>query len=573
MHNRISMPFWMTADDTMRKRLTRLILVRLAAMLLLMGAVFAMDQVPSIRGHLTSHLSTVVIITLITCGLTCVYTLMLYVWPGHRFQAWVQIAGDIVLITWLVSISGVIQSPFTALYLITIFIASSLLTRRGTLVMTAFTCACYGLMDYAAYRNWWPFDSGSLASVIPPHTLGSAVGFNFFAFLAVAVLGSQLHERLSRTDEHLAQANRNLSDLRAFSERVIASISSGLMTTDLKHYIISFNRAAEEITGYKAKEVLGQHLSLLIPNASELLDCSLEALKSGHHLSRLNVECRTRDGRVLEVGMSISPLTTTTGEITGFVLPFQDLTEVIQLEREVRRHDRLAALGRVAAAIAHEIRNPLASMRGAVQVLGSDIALSEEQVQLMNIVLRESDRLDRIITDFLMYARPRRPETEPVDLNELIRETMMLLRLSSEIDSGKHHLTAIPSPEPALVEADAGQLRQVFWNLARNAITAMPDGGTLTISMAHSGGDGQPEQIEVTFSDTGIGMNEEQIERVFEPFSSFSSGGTGLGMSIVYQIINEHQGRISIKSAPGQGTAITVRLAALSKSLAVQVAA
>jgi two-component system sensor histidine kinase PilS (NtrC family) len=573
MNHRLAMPFWMTADDTLRKRLTRLILIRLGAVLLLLGTVFAMDQLLPSRGQLVSRLSTIVIITLITCGLTCLYTLLLHFWSAHRIQAYIQIAGDILLITWLVSLTGIIESPFTALYLIVIFIASSLFTRRGTFVMTAFACVCYGLMDYAAYSRWGPFSVGSVAGSIPAHALGSAVGFNFFAFLAVAFLGSQLHERLSRTDEHLAQANRNLSDLRAFSERVIASISSGLVTTDLKHYIISFNRAAEEITGYRAKEVLGQHLSLLIPNISDLLDCSLEVSQSGHHLSRLNVECRHKDGRLIEVGMSISPLTTTTGEITGFVLPFQDLTEVLELEREVRRHDRLAALGRVAAAIAHEIRNPLASMRGAVQVLGSDIALSEEQQLMMNIVLRESDRLDRIITDFLMYARPRRPEMEPVDLNDLMEETMTLLRFSPEINSESHRLVAIPAAEAALVEADAGQLRQVFWNLSRNAVTAMPDGGTLTISIARSGGEGQPEQIEITFSDTGIGMTEEQVERVFEPFSSFSSGGTGLGMSIVYQIINEHQGRISIRSAPGQGTAITVRLAALKKAVAVPAAA
>jgi two-component system sensor histidine kinase PilS (NtrC family) len=575
MTTRLSMPFWMTADDTLGKRLTRLILIRLGAVLLLFGAVLAMDQLLQWKGQLVSRLNILVIITLITCGLTCLYTLLLHVWSAHRAQAYLQIAGDIVMITWLVALTGIIESPFTALYLIVIFMASSLFSRRGTLVMTAFTCACYGLMNYAAYRRWWPFDEGGLASAIPAHALGSAVGFNFFAFLAVAFLGSQLHERLSRTDEHLAQANRNLNDLRAFSERVIASISSGLVTTDLKHYIISFNRAAEEITGYKASEVLGQHLSQLIPNISDFLDCSLEALQSGHHLSRLNVECRTGDGRMIEIGISISPLTTTSGEITGFVLPFQDLTEVLELEREVRRHDRLAALGRVAAAIAHEIRNPLASMRGAVQVLGSEIALSEEQQQLMSIVLRESDRLDRIITDFLMYARPRRPEMERVDLNDLLEETLTLLRFSTELSSERHQLIAHPAAEAALVEADAGQIRQVFWNLSRNAITAMPDGGTLTISIARSSApsDGHAEQIEVTFSDTGIGMNEEQVERVFEPFSSFSSGGTGLGMSIVYQIVNEHQGRISIRSAPGQGTAITLRMAALKQSMAIQAAA
>lgn len=565
----------MTAEDAIRKRLLRLILIRLAAVLLLLGTAFAMDQLLPSRVPLASRLGTVILITIATCVLTCLYTALVYFWSAYQVQAYLQITGDIILITWLVELTGIIESPFTALYLIVIFIASSLFPRRGTLIMTGLACLSYGLMGYAAWRRWGPFGQSEMIGAIPIHALMSAISFNFFALLAVAFLSSELQERLSRTDEHLAQANRNLNDLRAFSERVIASINSGLVTTDLKHYIISFNRAAEEITGYQATEVLGQHLSTLIPSINDLIKSRPEAAQPGHHLSRLNICCRTKDGRNIEVGLSVSPLTATTGEITGFVLPFQDLTEVLELEREVRRQDRLAALGRVAAAIAHEIRNPLASMRGAVQVLGSEIALNEDQTQLMNIVLRESDRLDRIITDFLMYARPRRPEPESVDLNDLLEETLTLLRFSPEINEEKHHLVARPHSEPALIEADAGQLRQVFWNLSRNAISAMPDGGTLTIAISpvSSGTDAQPELMEVTFSDTGVGMTSEQIERVFEPFNSSTSGGTGLGMSIVYQIINEHQGRISIKSAEGQGTAITLRLLATKNVLAAQAAA
>jgi two-component system sensor histidine kinase PilS (NtrC family) len=273
----------------------------------------------------------------------------------------------------------------------------------------------------------------------------------------------------------------------------------------------------------------------------------------------LNLDCATADGRQIQLGFSISPLTTVTGEITGFVLPFQDLTDVMRLERDVRRQDRLAALGRVAAAIAHEIRNPLASMRGAVQVLGSDSRLSDEDTQLMNIVLRESDRIDRIISDFLMYARPRQPEKEVVDLNHLLEETLTLLRYNSEIDSSKYQLLAVPCADPALTLADPGQMRQVLWNLARNAIKAMPDGGTFTIAIQRNEDSGL---LRVDFTDTGVGMTEEQLERIFEPFTTFNTGGTGLGMSVVYHIINEHRGKIDIKSVVGQGTTITLLLAA-----------
>jgi two-component system sensor histidine kinase PilS (NtrC family) len=562
----------MIAGDALRKRLIRLILIRLMAVLLLIFSLFTMDQVMPHRENRLSQLSAIIFLT---CGLTLVYALMIRFWKAYFVQAYIQVAGDILLVTSLVAQTKIIESPFTALFLLVIFMASSLVSRAGTFILTALACGCYGITAYAAYQHWWPFVGYRSVGEISVHTLGSAISFNFFAFLAVAFLGSQLHQRLSQTDEHLAQTTRRLSDLRAFSERVIASISSGLVTVDLRYHIISFNRAAEEITGYAAREVLGEHLNVLIPDSRSFLDASLEASLSGQHLSRLNGKCQTKSGDEIQLGLSISPLTTTSGEITGFVVPFQDLTEVLQLEREVRRQDRLAALGRVAAAIAHEIRNPLASMRGAVQMLGSDMALTDEQTQLMNIVLRESDRLDRIITDFLMYARPRQPELAVVDLNEILEETATLLRLGAGVSPDRYEIVTHPWTESALVEADSGQLRQVFWNLSRNAIKAMPDGGRLIITVTRIAPNSEAPSglIEVSFSDTGIGMTEEQIERVFEPFSSFSSGGTGLGMSIVYQIVQEHHGRIFINSQPGKGTSINIRLAALAQVTVAQAAA
>ncbi len=549
----------MTTEELLKKRLTWLALLRLAATLLLVGAAFMLDRPGSSVGQMGAWLIAIVVLT--SC-LSLFYALLLRLSDNYRVQAYIQMIGDIFLVTGLTFTTGTVESPFTALYLVVIFVMSSLISQRGTFVLTALASASYAALAYGVYTQRLPLTAEYYARVenISLYTFESTIGFNLFAFFAVAFLGAQLNGRLSRTDEHLARISRNLNDLRAFSERVIDSISSGLVTTDLQHYIISFNRAAEEITGYKAEQVIGNHLSTLFPNISSYLDASLHAWPAPQRLSRLNVECRTADGRQIQLGFSISPLTSTEGEVTGFVLPFQDLTEVMQLEREVRRQDRLAALGRVAAAIAHEIRNPLASMRGAVQMLGSEAELSDEQAQLMNIVLRESDRLDRIITDFLIYARPRPPQMEVIDLNEVLEETLALLSFSAELDPSRHHLIGHPLPGGACLMADPGQMRQVFWNLARNAIAAQPDGGTLTISLARP----TETELTVTFTDTGVGMTEEQIERIFEPFSSFTAGGTGLGMSIVYQIISEHKGKISIQSVVGQGTSVIVRLPALT---------
>jgi two-component system sensor histidine kinase PilS (NtrC family) len=254
------------------------------------------------------------------------------------------------------------------------------------------------------------------------------------------------------------------------------------------------------------------------------------------------------------LGFSISPLSTEAGETTGMVITFQDLTQVRTLEETSRRQDRLAAIGRMAASIAHEIRNPLAAMRGSIQMLRSEVDSDSSQAELMEIILRESDRLNRIITDFLSYARPRSLIQARVDVGDLLHQTFALLRHSPEIGPNQTVTEELPAA-PIFAEADEGQLKQVFWNLARNALQAMPQGGTLRATLANN----SDNRLRIEFSDTGRGMSPDQVEHLFEPFSS-TTGGTGLGLSIVYQIIRDHGGTINVRSREGQGTTITVEL-------------
>jgi two-component system sensor histidine kinase PilS (NtrC family) len=243
------------------------------------------------------------------------------------------------------------------------------------------------------------------------------------------------------------------------------------------------------------------------------------------------------------------------------VLTFQDLTEVMELEREVRRQERLAALGKMAAGLAHEIRNPLASMRGSVQVLGSELNLSPDQSQLMEIVLRESDRLNRIVSDFLTYARPPRSERTVIELSSILSETVALLRNSTELRPDHLIIEKYP-PEPVHYNGDPNQIRQIFWNLVRNALQAMPQGGELRVELDSTLG----ADVMIIFGDDGEGMTRDQKERLFEPFSS-SSGGTGLGMAIVYQLVRDHNGKILVESEAGKGTRIFITLPASNRVL------
>src|SRR5216110_3332457 len=256
------------------------------------------------------------------------------------------------------------------------------------------------------------------------------------------------------------------------------------------------------------------------------------------------------NGLALRLGFTIAPLFAESGETSGMVITFQDLTDVRALEETSRRQERMAAVGRMAASIAHEIRNPLAAMRGSIQMLHAEMDGDTEQAQLMEIILRESDRLNKIVADYLNYARPRPAELKNVDLRGLISDTFKLLRNSDEMVDG-HKLEEELPDRPAIVSGDPEQLKQVCWNIARNALKAMPDGGDLRVSLHEA----EHNRLRITFSDDGCGMSPEQVEHLFEPFTS-TTGGTGLGLSIVYQIIRDHGGTITVRSRVGQGTTI-----------------
>ncbi|HEU5132216.1 MAG TPA: ATP-binding protein, partial [Pyrinomonadaceae bacterium] len=373
-------------------------------------------------------------------------------------------------------------------------------------------------------------------------------------FFVVGLLSARLAERQSRSDVRLAAATQSLANLRALHERIVASIRSGVVTTDLEGRIFTFNVAAQEITRYPEETIRGQDASILFIDLKDHIAQTLSALEKGDNSPRFETSCLTSEGMRLRLGYSISPLSTEAGDTTGMVITFQDLTQVRSLEETSRRQDRLAAIGRMAASIAHEIRNPLAAMRGSIQMLRSEMDSDPAQTELMEIILRESDRLNRIITDFLSYARPRSLIQARVDVGDLLHQTFALMRHSPEIGANQSIVEELPD-DPLYAEADEGQLKQVFWNLARNALQAMPQGGTLRATLENNSN----QRLRITFADTGRGMSPDQVEHLFEPFSS-TTGGTGLGLSIVYQIIRDHGGTINVRSRVGQGTTITVEL-------------
>jgi two-component system sensor histidine kinase PilS (NtrC family) len=554
----------MRLDDAIRRRYTLgqklwwLILLRAAAALFLFfaRAIWVRESNPHPWADMLPPLLFVGVIT-------ALYALARVLSNALLFQSRLQFVIDIILVTWLVWTTDVIHSPYIAIYIVVIAAASIFLGPRDAVVISvgcavAFTASALAVLNGASQPATRALLEAGRAQTF------QSIGLFDVAFLVVGLLSARLAARQSRSDVRLKAANQSLRTLRALHERIVESIRSGVVTTDLQGRIYTFNAAAEEITGYDEADVSGQDASIFFGEIKALIDNSMETGGVGEASPRFEANCLTADGLRLRLGFSISPLFSETGETTGTVITFQDLTHIRALEETSRRQDRLAAIGRMAASIAHEIRNPLAAMRGSIQMLRADMEGESSQTELMEIILRESDRLNRIISDFLSYARPRSMIQSQVDVGELLRQTFTLLRHSAEIREKQIIEEALPV-EPALVSADSEQLQQVFWNLARNALQAMPAGGTLRAEVQrHS-----HHRVRIAFSDTGRGMSPEQVEHLFEPFSS-TTGGTGLGLSIVYQIIRDHGGTINVRSREGQGTTITIELPREDEEVGIQ---
>ncbi|MCS6886030.1 MAG: ATP-binding protein [Acidobacteriota bacterium] len=523
----------------MRNKLIWLIASRLTITLVLLGTSSILNILTPVADLVNVFIGTTLIVGLISI----IYGLAIKLFSSYAIQAYFQIVVDILIVSFIVYRTIAIEKSFAALYLVVVLAASIVLSRVGVLATAAACVFSYLVILLAVYYGF----AGETTYLMPEQSAPLYI----IAMLVIGIVGGQISERLRSSNVELDRAAKHLANLQAFNERIIESIHSGLVTTDLSGRILSFNRAAEELTGFKASQVINRHLFDIFPEVRQ--EISFEEVLSKP--KRFTVVCASARGKQMHLGMTTSPLSGEIGDMRGLVVSFQDLTEIIKLEQEIRRRDRLAAMGKIAAGIAHEIRNPLAAMRGSIQLLQSELELNEDQAHLMAIVLRESDRLDKIVSDFLAYARPAPINIEEFDLTSLVKETVSLVCYSAEYDAKQHRLVT-DLPSSLQIRADPNQLRQVVWNLAKNALQAMPYGGTLTISVKLLG----EEDVELRVRDTGVGMKPEELERIFEPFNSSKQGGTGLGLAIVYQIVSDHKGQISVDSVPEQGTTFTIIL-------------
>lgn len=482
----------------------------------------------------------------------------------QRFAV-ISIAADILIVSSLVALSGGADSVYGFLYLLVACYSALLFDRVGAYLTAGIGSIAYGVVLMLGRTDWMGWTQIGEPIALP--ALMAAWALHAGSIGLVGALSSFLAVELRSTGEALRSRTNQLESLSNLHQRTVESLMSGLLTTDHVGFVSSFNPEAERITGIRASEAIGKPIASILPGFEpHHIGVDGAAADPARLPIRQRFVQRGPSGGEIHLGVSASILRDAAGASIGQVVIFQDLTDVVKMESKLRRSERLAAVGALSASIAHEIRNPLAAISGSIQVLhtakqrGGAIGI-DESGRLMEIVLRETDRLNQLIGDFLQYARPGPLRPEPCDLGVLVSEVRQLLE---GLAAPGIRIECQVEPDLQLV-ADPAQIRQVLWNLSLNGIQAMPDGGRLRIQLRRTRapitGPSQRdtgEWVEITVEDEGNGMATEVIEQAFQPFFTTKSGGSGLGLATVYRIVEEHGGEISIESHVGRGTKVTL---------------
>jgi two-component system, NtrC family, sensor histidine kinase PilS len=541
-------------SSDLRRKLRWLIAIRAVISTVLLGsATFAQITAPG-----SFPVDPFFFLIGLTYALTAFYAATLRLAEGRRWIIDVQLACDALIVSAFIYFTGGVTSYFSSVYVLPIVAASVVQFRRGGLLVATLSAVLYGGVVLTQYLTaaGYMHDPWLVSPVLPPRSVAQYTYLlNAFGFFAVAVLSGSLAEGVRTTGARLEQASNQIADLQALNQHVIDSLPSGLATTDNTGRILTFNRAAENITGRSFAAVAGLPIASVLHIPEDAIGAPSPELEAGR--ARRMESHYLRAGRHVEIGLSIAYLQTPRGR-AGYLVTFQDVTDIKKLERDARLQQRLAAVGEMAAGIAHEIRNPLASMSGSIQILRHELPLSAEQGQLMDIVLRESERLNTTIGSFLAYARPQKFAIARFDVRRALSDAALLLRNSAEVQEG--HIIDVDLPKTELwYDADEGQVKQIVWNLASNGLRAMPKGGRLLL---RGSVDTPADGVVITVHDEGIGIPPEELDGLFQPFHGKFSQGSGLGLAIVHRIVTDYNGEIKVSSQPGRGTTVAVHLPA-----------
>ena len=549
----------------LRDRLKGVMAFRVVLVTLFLGGTIGVDveTLSSLSEPRNVALFSLIVATYV---LTIIYAVLLEGLPELLPLAKVQIAVDFVLTGLLVSFTHGLDSIFVFLFYIDIINAAILAGRAPALYSAAGTTSIMlglGVLTSAGIEHPLLQLDAPRQAVLP---LYFEVTVNSVAAFLIAFLSGRLTERLGETTVELQQKRTDLAKLRALTQNILASLDSGVVTVDDSGTIIYFNQAASMITGLEPEDSYGEPLEKIFPEIADTLDDIGLPSATGVAISRpgatadrrFECEYERPDGDVVFLGFSVSLLKNSEREEVGHIVVFQDLTEIKRLEAAQKRSQRLAAVGELAASIAHEIRNPLASISGSVEMLESVADLDEQDRSLMKIILREVDRLDSLISEFLDYSRPTSLSFDETNLRELLDDVVELFERRDDEATPEVAVNWSDDEEGWRVKVDRESVRQVVWNLLNNASEAIGDDsdepGRIRIAVTTD------EVEELTYyrlvvEDSGPGLPEVDRDRIFEPFFTTKEDGSGLGLATSHRLIDEHEGRIELGESESLGGA------------------
>ncbi len=543
-----------------------LLLSRLFVFLLLLGIVVFFLKVPDLLfvPFLIYSLLTLISLLIILLDLKRTYQLL------FNFIIALHILFEIIIEAGVVYHTGQVNSPFAILFILTIISTSLVYHLGGSVIVASLSILSYAFTIWS--QEGFGFSSFSLKTL---YYASDATFYKVFlyvcAFYLVAFIGGYLSQRLKIKGEELWSASLELDRIKMDTDDILRHVKSGLITVDSRGRIIYFNKAAEEILGYTEQEVKGKNYEdVFKKKVPQLVEKFYQALRFNQVDARAMLYITGSDNRRVPIGMSTSILGDKQGGIRGVIAIFQDITEALELEERIRTADRLAAVGELSAGIAHEIRNPLASISGSVEVLKEELSLYGENQKLMGLIIKESGRLNKILTEFLQYAKIGPTVFTKVELTRLVDEVIEIVKkhpVCGEKISVKKNMTS----DLLYVSGEENQIKQILLNLLVNAVESMegkPGEILITnqslnqIDQFHFNGE-EPEDsglVPIAVIDQGKGMTEEQKKKIFSPFYSTKKNGTGLGLAIVQRLVNSLGGRIEFKSQLGRGSVFVVYL-------------
>jgi two-component system sensor histidine kinase PilS (NtrC family) len=551
--------------EYLTSRLRWLMLARLVIVTFLLGLatfseVMRMDPLSAISASL---LFTTILLTYIS---SILFLFLLKYIRNITLNIYIQSICDVALVTALVYATGGIRSIYSVFYPLIIIYSVLFLGRKGGLIIASTAGIFYGLFaDLEFYGVIYPVfpipitDYQLNAGYVFTRIITHIVSFYLIAFLASFVV-----EQERKTRNLLAEKQSAFDKLDLLHRSIIESVDTGILTVNLRGQIKSLNRAAAEITGLSFHKIENQKFSDIFPDCPPLREQQNADGNRSLAKTRFEMAFLTGDGKKLLLGGSVSPLKDSSGFTIGNIVIFQDLTAINEMKESLEKSRRLAFIGEMAAGLAHEIRNPLASISGSIQMLKGDLARNDTNARLMQIIIRGKDQLESFLKDFLLMARPAPGVREALDIKETIKDVIESLRCVPDWNE-LLEVTVVLTDDPIFIYANKTEIRQIIWNLILNAVQAMPEGGGLRVEACPVEIEGR-EGTEIRIGDTGCGIGNQDLQRVFEPFYTTRDTGTGLGLAVVNRIIEAYRGRIHMQSEPGKGTVFTIWLPAREAS-------